>query len=247
MDTGLRGADVQTLEAKVELLKKLGYRGIGYTFNPKELPQLLELLDKRQLELSAIYLTPSLESKLDPALTDSIKLLKGRSTRIELAITSKQFKPSDPAGDKLGLELLKAASDLAADSGPVVSVYPHTGYWTERVEDGKRLARQADRKNVGTHFNLVHWKWVKQERPLEELLKETLPHLFCVTINGLQGNQIVSLDQGDYDVEGFVILIQKVGYRGPVGLQAWSVQGPSAEHLERSMKKWREIMKKVDG
>lgn len=104
-----------------------------------------------------------------------------------------------------------------------------------------------DRKNVGTHFNLVHWKWVKNEKSLEDLLKEVLPRLFCVTVNGLQGDAIVSLDECDYDIDGFVALLKKVGYRGPVGLQGYGVKGPSGEHLERSMNKWREVMKKVEG
>ena len=247
MDTGLRGADVPTLEAKVRLLKKLGFVGIGYTLNHRELPRLLDLLDKEKLELSAVYTTPVLEAKLDPGLAGSIQRMKGRGTRIEAGISSKKFKPSDPDGDRLGAELLKAVSDLATDTGPVVSVYPHRGSWTERVEDGNRLAKQVNRKNVGTHFNLVHWKWVKSAKPLEELLKEVLPHLLCVTVNGLQGDTIVSLDQGDYDIGGFIALLEKVGYHGPVGLQTYSVPGPSGEHLQRSMNKWRDLMKKVEG
>ena len=120
MDTGLRGSDVPTLEKKVELVKKLGFVGIGYTLNHRELPQLLELLDKAKLELSAVYLTPALEGPLDPNLADSIRCMKGRKTRIELAIGSKKYKSSDPEGDKQGVELLKTVSDMASDTGPVV-------------------------------------------------------------------------------------------------------------------------------
>src|SRR5262245_46246397 len=91
-----------TLDAKVQLLKKLGFVGIGYTLNHRELPDLLDLLDKEKLELSAVYTTPLLEGKLDPDLVGSIKRMKGRTTCIELAISSKKYKPSDPDGDKLG-------------------------------------------------------------------------------------------------------------------------------------------------
>lgn len=247
MDTGLRGPDVPTLEKKVQLLKKLGFAGIGYTLNHRELPALLDLLDRAKLELSAVYTTPSLEGKPDADLPASVKLLKGRATRIELAVTSKQFKPSDPKGDRLGVELLHRVSDLAADSGPMVSVYPHRGFWTERVEDGVRLARLAERKNVGTHFNLVHWKWLKQTKSLEELLKEALPHLFCVTINGLKGDAIVSLDQGDFDLGAFLATLKKVGYRGRVGLQGYGVPGRSEDHLQRSVQKWRDLLKNLEG
>ena len=240
MDTGLRGPDVPDLESKVKLLKKLGYAGIGYTYNPGELPRLLKLLDEHGLELSAIYLAPFIEDAPDKALHDSIKLLGKRGTRIELAFRSRHHKPSDPAGDPATLKYLETVADWAGDRGPVISVYPHRGFWAERCEDGVRLAKKIKRQNVGTHFNLVHWKWQPQRQPLETLLKEALPHLKCVTINGLAGDRIVALSDGDFDINGVIATLAKVGYQGPVGLQGYSVPGPSAEHLASSMRRWRE-------
>lgn len=245
MDTGLRGPDVPTLDRKVDLLRKLGFSGVGYTLNHHELPALLALLDRASLELSALYTVPSLEGKLDPALPATIKRLRGRPTRVELAITSKKHRPSDTAGDKVGADLLRRVSDLCGDSGPVVSVYPHRGFWTERVEDGVRLARLVGRKNVGTHFNLVHWKWGRPKEPAAGLLRSALPHLMAVTINGLKGDAIVSLDEGDFDLAGFLGSVWKVGYRGRVGLQGYGVPGRSADHLGRSMKRWRELMARL--
>jgi sugar phosphate isomerase/epimerase len=242
MDTGLVGPDVPTLEDKANLAKELGFAGIDYSLNHEQLPHLLELLDKASLELTAVYTSPYIENPFDPKLPDSIKLLKGRPTRIEMALQSKKYKQSDPAGDGEGLALVNRVSDLCGDTGPVVSIYPHTGAWAERVDDGVRLAKASGRKNVGANFNLVHWKWVKQQRTQEELLKEALPHLFLVSINGLAGNAIVPLDQGDYDVAVFLSLLQKVGYRGRVGLQGYGIKGPSREHLGHSMTKWRQMM-----
>jgi sugar phosphate isomerase/epimerase len=123
-----------------------------------------------------------------------------------------------------------------------VSIYPHTGLWTQRVQDGVRLAAASGRKNVGANFNLVHWAWVKQDQPLEKVLQQSLPHLFAITINGLDGRNIVPLDQGDYDVVAFIKLVKNIDYRGPVGLQGYGIPGPSRQSLARSMKKWREIM-----
>jgi sugar phosphate isomerase/epimerase len=250
MDTGLRGADVPDLTSKVKLLKKLGYAGIGYTFNAQEMPKLLDLLDEHRLELSAIYLAPIIEGPPDQALLESVKLLKGRTTRIELAFRSKSLKPSDPQGDTAALAYLTKLADVVGDSGPMISIYPHRSFWAERVEDGVRLAAQMKRKNVGTHFNLVHWKWAPQKRSLETLLREALPHVACVTINGLdskQGDRIVSLEQGDYDIDAFLSTLVKVGYRGPIGLQGYSVPGPSAEHLGRSMTRWQTALARLDG
>jgi sugar phosphate isomerase/epimerase len=242
-DNGLGG--VASLEDKCKLLKDLGYDGLEYHLNPGETPKMLEQLDKHGLKMFGLYTTPQVEAPV-PAWGDWIKLLKGRDTRIELAINSKTFKVSDPAGDEKGVALVKAISDFCADTGPVVSIYPHAGCWTERVDDGVRIAKAAERKNVGTNFNLVHWQWVKQTRTVEETLKEALPHLFLVTFNGLKGpktgrQQIRPLDDSDYDLQEFFGIVKKVGYTGPMGLQCYSVKEPPAEHLKRSMETWRKL------
>lgn len=247
MDTGLRGPDVPSLEDKVRLLHDLGYWGIDYTLNPDELPHLLELLDRYDVQLACVYLSPLLEQKIDPRMVQTISQIKGRPTRIELAIQSRRFKPSDPAGDEAALELIRRFSDAASDDGPVVSVYPHTGSWAERVQDGVRLAIKSGRKNVGANFNLVHWKWVTQDQPLEQTLRESVPHLFAVSINGLDGRTIVPLDQGGYDVTGFMERVANAGYRGPVGLQGYGIPGPSRQNLVRSMSKWRQIVTRLNG
>ena len=244
-DNGLGG--VAGPAARCKLLKDLGYDGLEYHLDPNEMPLMLEQLDKHGLKMFSLYTTPSLDDPVPAGWSNWIKLLKDRPVRIEMAVNSKTFKPSDPAGDEKGVALVKAISDMCADTGPVVSIYPHTGCWTERVDDGARLAGLAQRKNVGTNFNLVHWQWVKQPRPLETVLQEVLPHLFLVTFNGLKGpstgrQKIRPLDDSDYDLQEFLKLVKKTGYAGPMGLQCWSVSEPPAEHLKRSMETWRKLV-----
>jgi len=247
-DNGL--GSVPKIEDKVRLLKGLGYAGVEAHLGHARLPEWLAALDRHGLTLNAVYTVPWLEAPMDPAMSESVRRMKGRATRIELAIRSKTFKkPSDPAGDPKALDLLKLISDRCADTGPVVSVYPHTGFWTERVEDGVRLARKSGRKNVGTNFNLVHWHWVRQTRPVAEVLKEARPHLFSVTINNGDRDRrtIYPLDEGDYDLAGFMRAVQAAGYTGQVGLQCWSIKQPAEVHLARSMTRWREIRRAVLG
>lgn len=244
MDTGLRGPDVPTTKDRVLLLKKLGYSGVGWTWNPRELPVLLKLLDMNELELSAIYLSPSLGDKVDPELVKAIPSLKGRKTLLEMAIRG-SAKRGSPEGDAQAVALLQELSDLVGDSGPVISVYPHIGFYTATEEDGFRLAKKIGRKNVATHFNLYHSPDRAKLEVLELFFKKALPHIACVTINGLDKGKIVPLDQGkDVDLSAFLNMLGRVGYRGPVGLQAWSVPGPSGEHLARSMKRWQELIAK---
>ena len=247
-DNGLNGPDVPELSAKAALLKKLGYAGMTDHYTLHRLPQVLEALDKEGLEFASLYWTPKVADALDPKLCDAIELLKGRRARIEIGFLSKQFKPSDPAADAKALDILRRIAEWCGDTGPVISIYPHKGFWTERVEDGVRLAQQVGLKTVGTNLNLVHWKWVPELKPLDALLAEAAPYLKLVSINGLDTknkNAIVSLADGDFDVAGWLAAVKKAGYNGPIGLQCYSLKGPSEDHLKRSMTKWQEIRKQL--
>lgn len=241
-DNGLNGPDVPTVASKVALLRRLGYNGMTDHFNLNRLPQVLDGLDAAGLEFASLYYTPPIEGEIDPKLQDAIKRLQGRRARIEIGFTSRQFKPSDPAADSRAVDALKRIADWCGNTGPVISIYPHKGFWTQRVEDGLRLAKQVGLKTVGTNFNLVHWKWVPQPTPLADLLAEAMPHLMLLTINGLEGEKIVPLSEGDFDVAGFLAAVKKAGYSGPIGLQCYNIPGPSEDHLSRSMGRWKKIM-----
>ncbi len=238
-DNGLNGPDVPTLASKAALLKKLGYCGMTDHFNLNRLPAVLDILDRHELEFSSFYYTPAVESPVDPRLRDCIKLLARRRTRIEIGFTSKQYKPSDPAADSKALDFLKQVADWVGDTGPLISIYPHKGFWTERVEDGVRLAQKSGLKTVGTNFNLIHYVWTTPARELGTLLREALPYLKLVTVNGIAGTAIVSLADGDYDVAQFLAAVKHAGYVGPIGLQCYSIKGESEAHLTRSMNKWK--------
>jgi len=225
----------------VKFFADLGYAGLPASMDHRELPALREEIDKRKL--LSLYNVSVLDEALDPGLAIPIRRLKGRETQTELSIWSEDVAPSDPDGDEQALALIRQVSDLCGYRGPVVSIYPHAGFWTERVEDGVRLARLSGRKYVGSSLKLVHWHWVKQDRPVEKALAEPLLHILLVSINGHKDRDIVPLDVGDCDVLTFLRTLKKGGYKGAVGLQCYSVPGPSEVRLKKSIERWRAWMK----
>ena len=68
-----------------------------------------------------------------------------------------------------------------------MALYPHMGMYVARVEDALRLAKKIDRKNVGVSFNLCHFLKLDDEKNVERRLKEAMPYLFAVSINGADG------------------------------------------------------------
>jgi sugar phosphate isomerase/epimerase len=253
MDTGTKDAKHQTAKQQVEMLKELGYDGIGIGYNAgKGLTEMLEELDENGLRLFAVYLGVNIDpgqQKYDPRLKEAIETLKDRNAILWPYITSKKHKPSSPQGDDRAVEIIREIADMAAESGLRVALYPHHAFWLERVEDAIRIAKKVNRKNVGVTFNLCHWLRVDDENSMRSLIKSAMPYLFVVTINGADSggknwNQLIqTLDRGSFNMAKFLKTLKNAGYTGPIGLQHYGIKGDAHENLMRSMNGWRKLSK----
>ena len=244
-------AKKRTLEQQAALLKELGYDGCAHLWLGG-VPERLKTLDAHGLKLVQIYLrvnTAPGKQAYDPRLKEVVRLLKGRDTILGLLVTG--GKPSDATLDPRAVAALREIADLAAEQGLRVALYPHTNDWIERPEDAVRVAKKVERKNFGAMFNLCHWLKVDGDvKRLEPLLKEAMPHLFVVTVNGAEtglgrrggwDRLIQPLDSGSFDLYGLVKTLRTLGYRGPIGLQCYGLKGDAREHLARSAAAWRKL------
>jgi len=249
MDTGTKDAKHRTAKQQAEMLKELGYDGIGCTAGPG-LAEMLKELDKNGLRLFAVYLGANIDAdqpKYGPELKEAIEVLKGRNAILWLFVLSKKHKPSSPEGDERAVEVIREIADKAAEAGLRVALYPHHGFWVERVEDAVRVAKKVDRKNVGVTFNLCHWLRVNDESRMESLIKSAMPHLFVVSINGADSGGkdwkqlIQTLDRGSFDMSRFLKTLEDAGYTGPIGLQGYGMGGDAYDNLKRSIGAWRKL------
>ncbi len=254
LDTGTIDDNHQSAEAQVEMLKELGYPGIGYCRELAGVPEMLRQLDKHGLRMFALYVPVKLDSDsepYDPRLEETLRLLQGRDTFIWLSFQSQKHKPSAPEGDPRAVEIIRRVADMARPAGLRVALYPHHKFWLERVEDALRLTKKSGRENVGVTFNLCHWRAVDSEANLKPLMKQASPHLMMVTINGSEreitglDTWIETLDRGSYDVSKFLRALMEVGYGGPIGLQGYGIKGDVRDNLERSMAAWRELSSRL--
>ena len=249
LDNGVQGPKFPTPEAQAKVLKELGYDGIGPS-GTGGVPQRLAALDKYGLKQYALYVGCNLDPdqpKVDPKLPEVIKQLKGRETCIWLYVLSRKHKPSSDTGDERAVEIIRELSDLCKASGIRIALYPHTGFYVQRVEDAVRVAGKVDRKNVGVTFNLCHWLKVDGPKDLETRLKLARPYLFLVTINGADRDGtswdrlIQTLDRGTLDNGVLLKMLKDLGYTGPIGLQCYGVKGDKRENLTRSIDAWRKL------
>ena len=247
-DNGLRGESLKTIDAQLDLVKEIGFDGLSWrTDAPERVKQVLDGAKQRGLKLFVIYANLDLKDGTliyDPRLKEIIALCKGTDTMIWPNMTSKQFKPSDPAGDDIAVAGLREMADLCDANGLRIAIYPHVRMWVHRVEDALRVVKKVNRKNVGLTFNLCHALLDKAEDRVPALIEEAAPYMFCATINGADshsGNAIQTLDKGNYDVGIVLKKLKAVGYKGPVGLQCYNIKGDPKTLLTGSMGAWRKL------
>ncbi len=249
MDTGTKDDKHKTAKEQVEMVRELGYAGIGCTAG-KGLSEMLEELDKNDLRLFAVYLGANIDAdqpKYGPELKEAIDVLKGRNSILWLFVQSKKLRPSQTEGDKRAVEVIQEISNMAAGAGLRVALYPHTGFWLEKVEDAIRVAKKVDRKNVGVTFNLCHWLRTEDEKNMRSLITSAMPHLFVVSINGADSGGkdwkqlIQTLDRGTFNIGRFLRTLKRSGFTGPIGFQGYGIGGDAYDNLRRSMDAWLEL------
>jgi sugar phosphate isomerase/epimerase len=255
LGTPLERSDIETLAA-------LGYRGVAPVAWDQAgwerlTGKLIPLLDEKKLKVYAVYSSVRVDRgaiAIDPGIRQNLAALRGRGTIVWLPIASKDFKPSDPAGDTMAVAAVREVADAAARYGLRVSLYPHFGNLMERVEDAVRIAEKTGRENVGVTFNLCHWLRTDGPDSMARVLQPALPRLSLVTINGADrngkdwGQLIQPLDRGDFDIGELLAELKRLGYRGPIGLQGCDVANhlriEPGENLRRSMAAWRDYAKR---
>jgi sugar phosphate isomerase/epimerase len=256
MNTGTNRKGLSAAQ-QAQMLKDLGYDGIGYS-GIDGIEEMLGELEKRDLKMFNTYMGVSIDPdsrKYDPRLKDTIAALKGKDVVLWLNVTSKQFKSSSEEGDPYAVEVIREIADMAQESDLKVALYPHITSWVERVGDAVRVAKKVDRKNVGATFNLCHWLKVEGQQDMRSLIETAMPHLFLVTINGADRGDtkqmgwdrlIRPLDSGTFDTYQFVKTLKELGYDGPIGLQHYGIKGDARENLTRSMKAWRHLCNRME-
>ena len=235
------------LEEQAELVKRTGYAGLGYT-GALRIPEMLQALESRGLKMFSIYVAVRADGEkpsYDAALPEAIRQLKGHGAVIWLTVQG-----TSPDGEERAVRMVREVADMAAESGLRVVLYPHMGFYVGRIEDALRIRKLADRPNVGITFNLTHFLAVKDEPNLDQRLREALPYLEMVSINGAEheggwDRLILPLDRGAFDVFGFLKKLVAAGYKGPIGLQCYQVPGDTEENLKRSMAAWRKFAERM--
>ncbi len=249
MDTGTRDAEHQSAQSQAQMLKELGYAGIGHTWT-KGIPEVRAAMNEQGLRLCAVYINLTLQSGqavFNPDPSPILAQLEGQDSVIWFNVKPVASEVSESEADELFACAIRKLADQAKPFGVKLAVYPHFGGYVEKMAESVRLARKVDRDNVGVSFNLCHWLRAEPTADLEATLRLALPYLVAMSINGADTDAtdwaglIQPLGRGDFDMGRLLALLDKYEWAGPVGLQGFGIQGPVRDNLAESMRAWVEL------
>lgn len=238
----------RTLPEQAALLRELGFDGAGYPLRLDEsLEKNLKILDDAGLALylahARVSVKPGTEA-YDSRIFDALRKLRGRPTTLSVLLHG--LPPGDPQGEPQAVRALRELGEAARTHGLRISIYHHTGDWTQSLLDAIRVARKTNHPAVGVNFNLCHWLMIDGDKDYRPVLRANADILFAVTLNGAQrgaktwtNGLIQPLDRGDFDNRELLATLREIGYRGPVGLMCYGIPGDARQHLQRSMRVWK--------
>jgi sugar phosphate isomerase/epimerase len=244
------------MEAQAELIKRLGFDGFSGHTNDDYFSRRAAL-DKAGLKMPEIYWGIDMDStgkiSYKDGLKEIIKDSKDRDLVIALFSNVKSYMNNKDAGDPLLSKAIGELADFAAPFGVKIAIYPHVGNYCETSEHSVRLAKMANRPNVGAIFNTCHLLKKEGEEGWEQKLLNALPYLYMISINGADsGNTkemnwdrlIQPLGEGTFDTYSLVKLAKDNGYNGLFGLQCYDIKQDCEVALTKSINTWNNYKKR---
>lgn len=150
----------------------------------------------------------------------------------------------------------RKVADACALYGVTLVIYPHGGCAFYKAEQAKGYLPQINRANVKLSIHLCHELMAGNGSRIAAVVDAVKNDIVLASVCGSDtainpddnwASQIQPLDRGDYDVAPFLQALAAAGYAGPMELHTYNLGDPgvtptAADHLTRSMKKWRTLV-----
>jgi sugar phosphate isomerase/epimerase len=232
-------------EKQAATLKALGYDGISYNYtNNKDLETWVRVYREAGLKIYGLYfpVAPAKKPAWNPALREAIALLKGSETALWVTVPAAKDKAAD-AYDADAARELRELADLAQQSGLRVVLYPHAGNHVATALDSQRVAKKAAHPAVKPSYNLCHEFMTGNGAQALETLRAVAGEIALFSLNGVEPTDkkryILPLGQGGFDTAALLAELKRLGYKGPVGHQFYSIPGDIETNLKDAIAAWR--------
>jgi putative heme-binding domain-containing protein len=238
-------------EERAAMLKKLGFGKFAYDYRAEHIPTFeaeIGALQKHGIELTAWWFPQTLNAEARQILD----VLKRHNLRTQLWVSgggaATKSAEEQTARVKAEAARIRTIAEEAAKIGCTVALYNHGG-WFGEPENQLAILDELKLANVGLVHNLHHGH--EQLDRFPALLKQMLPHLWCLNLNGMvrdgegQGRKILPLGQGDLDLTLLMAIVAS-GYRGPIGILGHT-QDDAEARLKDNLDGLAWLVKQLDG
>lgn len=237
-------------EKQAATLKALGYDGCSYNYTDnKDLETWIRVYREKGLKIHGLYfpVAPEKSPAWNPAIGEAVAMLKGSETVLWITIPApKTMKAGEY--DKAVTKTLREFGDLAQASGLKVAIYAHVGFHAASAADSLRIAKRVAHPAIGPSYNLCHEFLTGNGDKAMETLRAVGPEALRVSINGVDPSDkkrfILALGEGSFDIAAFLAELKRIGYKGPVGHQFYSIPGEPEVNLKKAMDAWRKLQPK---
>ncbi len=248
-------------DVRCEMLAELGYDATYLTLWSAEaeadIPRLAYVKARYGLDVAGVYTTLDIASAPAGSAAHVLELIETLPIPTQVAVALYAEAPgrtqSDATLDDQALPWIERLLAVADRHGHEILLYPHFAFWLERTEDAVRLCRRLAHPRLGLSFNGYHW-YAVDGKQLSARLDEAAPYLRYANVcgsrrlpegSGPMAATIEPLDDGELD--NFIVLaeLQRIGYRGWIGFQGYSVGGNVYTKLQRSLTAYRSMITRL--
>lgn len=248
-------------DVRCEMLAELGYDATYLTLWSAEaeadIPRLAYVKARYGLDVAGVYMTLDIASAPAGSAAHVLELIETLPIPTQVAVALYAEAPgrtqSDATLDDQALPWIERLLTIADRHGHEILLYPHFAFWLERTEDAVRLCRRLAHPRLGLSFNGYHW-YAVDGKQLSARLDEAAPYLRSANVcgsrrlpegSGPMPATIEPLDDGELD--NFIVLaeLQRIGYRGWIGFQGYSVGGDVYTKLQRSLTAYRSMITRL--
>lgn len=215
----------RTPEQRIEMLKRLGFISYAYDWREKHLPEMakeIKLSNENGIKMNAVWMWIDKSDSIGQLSSNNQKVLQileetSLKTQIWMSFPEDYF---DGLSEEERLEkasaMISYLSDEAQRLGCKIGMYNHGG-WFGNPDNLVKIIETLPGKEIGIIFNFHHAHDLLAN--YEVMVKNMMPHLWAVNLNGMNpgGPKILPIGSGEKEAE-MIAVLKKNGFTGPFGI-----------------------------
>ncbi|MFC4219506.1 TIM barrel protein [Flagellimonas marina] len=247
--------DGMSVPERSRLFAELGYKGVTFAVkNDGQRQKLLEYLGSPEfssgkLSIPIVYFPFDFSQDYASERELWKKTLNALPKNASLWVII--LEPN--ATEQKVIALLKEMTAEAEKLGKDIVLYPHDNTFIESAEESLTYIDALNTNNLYTTLHLCHEMRAGNGNRLLDVAIKTAPYVKFASISGTDvtmrendkadwSDAIQPLDKGDFEVEKFVSVLQKIGFKGKTILHTFGIEEEPKNHLSRSMLKWKDMV-----